>query len=369
MRLGAGPDDLARDQVHGRRADEPRDEFVFRRLVKFKRRADLRDTATRQDNDPSRQCHRLDLVVGDVDHRRIRHRLFQLRDLDPGGDAQCRVKVRERLVKQIDLRVAHDGASDRHPLPLTPRQRLGQAVEIIAKLQDLCGAVDPLVDLCLGHLGDLQREGHVVAHRHVRIKRVGLEHHRDAALRGRHIVDHHSVDFKVTAGDPFQPCDHAQKGGLAAARGTDKDDQFSGLDLKVDILKDGDGTAIGLLHIRQCQIGHFPLPFLCRRLRSSAGCHLTEPASRPRTRNRCRLKNTASGTAMDTKAAAARMPQSPPRDPRRSSAILTVMTLASSAEGRNTLATSRSFQVQRNWKIAKEASAGSDSGRMILMKI
>ncbi|MNY42809.1 hypothetical protein D3C86_1777340 [compost metagenome] len=33
------------------------------------------------------------------------------------------------------------------------------------------------------------------------------------------------------------------------------------------------------------------------------------------------------------------------------------------------MATSRSFQVHRNWKMAKEASAGKDSGRMILTKI
>jgi hypothetical protein len=33
------------------------------------------------------------------------------------------------------------------------------------------------------------------------------------------------------------------------------------------------------------------------------------------------------------------------------------------------MATSRSFQTQRNWKMAKEASAGNDSGRTILVKI
>ena len=33
------------------------------------------------------------------------------------------------------------------------------------------------------------------------------------------------------------------------------------------------------------------------------------------------------------------------------------------------MATSRSFQTQRNWKMAKEASTGKDSGSTILTKI
>ncbi|MNL81272.1 hypothetical protein D3C87_2083310 [compost metagenome] len=33
------------------------------------------------------------------------------------------------------------------------------------------------------------------------------------------------------------------------------------------------------------------------------------------------------------------------------------------------MATKRSFQVHRNWKIAKDAKAGNDSGRMILTKM
>jgi hypothetical protein len=73
--------------------------------------------------------------VGDVDHRRFGHLFLQLRDLDPGGDAQRGVEVRQRLVEEIDLGVAHDGPADGDPLPLTARQRLGQAVEEVRQLQ------------------------------------------------------------------------------------------------------------------------------------------------------------------------------------------------------------------------------------------
>ncbi len=47
---------------------------------------------------------------------------------------------------------------------------------------------DPLVISALRRLGDAQAEGHVLGDRHVRIKRVVLEHHGDAALGGGHVV-------------------------------------------------------------------------------------------------------------------------------------------------------------------------------------
>ena len=135
--LGAGSHDLARHQVHRRAADELRHELVLGRLVKLQRRADLADPAACQHHDAAGQRHRLDLVMGHVDHGRVRHRLFQLRDLDPRRHAQGRVEVRERLVEQIDLGIAHDGPPDGHALALAARQGLGQAVQIGRQLQDL----------------------------------------------------------------------------------------------------------------------------------------------------------------------------------------------------------------------------------------
>src|SRR6056297_250338 len=80
-------------------------------------------------------------------------------------------------------------------------------------------------------------------------------------------------------------------------------------------------------------------------------------------------KNTASGTAMETKAAVARISQLPPRVPSNSTIWLVITVVWPVASIRKTLATSRSFHVQRNWKMAKLASAGKESGRMILVKI
>ena len=248
----------AGQQVHRRAADELGDEFVDGPLVQFQRRADLRDAASGQNHDPVGQGHRLGLVMGDVDHRAVGHRGFQLRDLDPRGHPQRRVKVRERFVEQIDLGVAHDGPADGDPLALPARQRLGQAVQIGRQLQHLARALGRLADLVPGLARDLEGKGHVVAHRHVRIERVGLEHHRDAALAGRDVVHHLPVDFQRAAGDLFQPRDHPQQGGFAAARRTDENDEFARADIKVDIAQHLH-VAIGLGNVGQLQVCHgFP---------------------------------------------------------------------------------------------------------------
>ena len=171
----------------------------------------------------------------DIDHRRIRHRLFQLRNLDPCGHPQSRIKVRERFVKQIDLGVAHDRAANRHPLALPARQRLWQAVKIGFQLQDLGGLGHGGLDFSRGFLGDFQRKAHVVAHRHMRIKRIGLKHHRNAALRRWYVIHPRAINAEIATRDLFQSRNHPQKRGFAAARGADKNDQFPGFDVQIDI--------------------------------------------------------------------------------------------------------------------------------------
>ena len=72
--------------------------------------------------------HRLDLVVGDVDGGDLELAL-QVLDLHPHRGAELGVEVRQRLVHQEDLRLAHHGAGQRRPLPLAARERAGLAVE------------------------------------------------------------------------------------------------------------------------------------------------------------------------------------------------------------------------------------------------
>jgi len=58
---------------------------------------------------------------------------------------------------------------------------------------------------------------HVPGDAHMRVQRVGLEHHRDVSIFRGEIVDALSSDADLAFGDVFQPGDHPQQRRLAAA--------------------------------------------------------------------------------------------------------------------------------------------------------
>ena len=148
-------------------------------------------------------------------------------DLQPHLHAQLGVEVRQGLVEQEHRRLAHNRAAHGHPLPLPARQFTRLAVQIRLQLQQLGRHRDPRGDLILGCLGDLQPVGHVIKHRHMRVKRIVLEHHRDIALHRLGLIDALIANADLAAGDALQPRHHPQKRGLATARRPDDHDELA----------------------------------------------------------------------------------------------------------------------------------------------
>ena len=146
---------VASSEVHRRRADEAGDEQVDRVLVQRLRGVDLLEHALAHDGDPVAHRHRLGLVVGDVD-RRDAEVVLDAGDLGPHLHAQLGVEVRQRLVHQERLRVAHDGPAHRDPLALAAGQRLGLAGEQSSRPRMRAASLHPLVDLGLRHLLSLR---------------------------------------------------------------------------------------------------------------------------------------------------------------------------------------------------------------------
>jgi hypothetical protein len=70
----------------------------------------------------------------------------------------------------------------------------------------------------------------------MRIKRIGLEDHGDAALDRRFIVDPLTGNDDVAVGGVVKPRDHAQKRGFSTAGGADEDHELAVLDLEADTL-------------------------------------------------------------------------------------------------------------------------------------
>ena len=242
------------DEVHGRRADEAGHELVGGPAVELHRLADLLDPAVLHDHDAVAQRHRLDLVVGDVDGRRLQP-IVQLLELDAHLHAQLGVEVGQRLVEQEHLRVADDGPADRDALALAARELARLALEQLLDAEDLGGVLHALLDLGLGELAHLQPERHVVVDGHVRVERVVLEHHRDVPVLGRQVVDHAVADVDLAGRDLLQPRHHPQGGGLAAAGGADQDHELLVPDVQVHVL-DGVHLVVLLVERLQHHLGH-----------------------------------------------------------------------------------------------------------------
>src|SRR5690606_22305317 len=226
-------DQSAGYEVHRRRADEAGDEAGLRMMVELVRRADLLDDAAVHDHHAIGQSHRLDLVVGDVDRRRL-DLLVNLLDLGAHLHAQLGVEVGQRLVEQEDLRMADDGPAHSDALALAAGELLRASIQQLVDAEDRGRLLDPLTNLLFRELPQLQAEGHVLEDRHVRIERVVLEHHGDVPVLRRHVVDDAVADPDFALGHLFQPGDHPQGRALPAARGPDEHDELIVGDIEVD---------------------------------------------------------------------------------------------------------------------------------------
>ncbi len=151
-------------------------------MIKLQRLANLRHASGVQYHDLVRQGHRLDLIVGDVDHRAL-EALVQAGDLNSHLHAQRRIKVGERLIEQEHARLRHQRTANGYALALTTGKRFRLAIQQMAQLEYLGNLGDTLVNDVFLCAGQLEAERHIFCHREMGIERIGLEHHADAAIR------------------------------------------------------------------------------------------------------------------------------------------------------------------------------------------
>ena len=171
-------------------------------IIDIERRADLLDDAVAQDDDPVGHGHGLDLVMGDIDGRRLQP-LMQFLDLGAHLHAQFGVEIGQGLVEEEHRRIAHDGAAHGDALALAAGEFARVAREIGLEIEDLRGPADLLVDLALRALRQLQREAHVVLDVHMRVERVILEDHGDVAVLGMNVVDPPAGDRDIARRSPI----------------------------------------------------------------------------------------------------------------------------------------------------------------------
>jgi hypothetical protein len=114
--------------------------------VKLDRRPGLFDDALAQDDDGVGHCHRLDLIMRHVDHRRTQPPV-EADDLAAHFHAQFGVEIGKRLVKQKSLRLLDDRATDGDALALAARKLRGPAMEEMRNLQNVRRSGDARLDL------------------------------------------------------------------------------------------------------------------------------------------------------------------------------------------------------------------------------
>ena len=166
-----------------RRADEARDEEVRGRAVDLCGVPNCCSTPVLHDRDAVRHRHRLELVVRDIDHRPA-ERGGAARSARPacGRAAWRRGSTAARPAgRRVGSRTSARPSATRCCCP--PESWRGLRASSASAAAVSATVATRASRSAFGHAALLQRIGDVLRHRHVRIERVGLEHHRDVALR------------------------------------------------------------------------------------------------------------------------------------------------------------------------------------------
>ena len=181
---------------------------------------------------------------------------MQIGDAYAHRGTQLCIEVGKRLVEQENFRFFDQRTTQRHALRLATGELLGQAVEQRLDFQHFGNFRHALCNLFLAFTSQLEPEGKVLAHLHMRIERVVLEHHSDATVARRQVVDDLFADRDVAAGNRFQACDHAQRRRLGTAGRTDQNHELPVLDFEIDAVKRLDGAAINFFEIADSKLSH-----------------------------------------------------------------------------------------------------------------
>ena len=152
----------------------------------------------------------------DIDRRDLKL-MMKMLDLGTGRDAKLGVEIRQRFIHQKDVWLAHNGAGQRHPLPLATGQGRRAAVQEFGQLDHFGGAAHALIMRCRIDLPDLQRKADILIDIHVRIEAIGLKDHRDIAVLRLKVIDHLPVNLDIAGGNLLEAGNHPHRRRLATA--------------------------------------------------------------------------------------------------------------------------------------------------------
>ncbi len=183
--------------------------------------------------DPVHHRQGLLLVVGD-EQGGDAELLLEQPDLLAQGQPHLGVERGERLVEEQHARAQGEGAGRGHALLLSAGELVREPCALVCEAHQLQQLGGPGTPFGGAHLAHPQPEGHVAERVEVREEAVRLEHHPGVATVGRHPGDVLAVDQHLAGVGVFEPGEHPQRGGLAAAGGAQQGEEFTRPDGEVE---------------------------------------------------------------------------------------------------------------------------------------
>ena len=150
--------------------------------------------------------------------------------------AELQVERPERFVEKEHAGPVDERPGEGHALLLTPGHLGDAPVSVPGEIDELEDLLDPLLGIVPGDLLALQPVGHVLRHVEVGEQRVRLEHGVDVPLVGRKAGNVVGAEEDLAGGGLFEPADHPERRGLAAARRAEEREELALFDLEVDVI-------------------------------------------------------------------------------------------------------------------------------------
>ena len=216
--------------------EETHHERTGRVVVDLAGRANLLDPGVVHHRDGVGDLHRLLLIVR---HQDGGHALLVVQPPQPAPELGPHVGIEraERLVEQQHLRLDRQRPGQGHALTLPARELVGPLLGPLREPDQGQQLLDAGAHLGRLALADLEAEGHVVEHGHVRERGVVLEHEADAAILGTRPGDVPVRDPDDALVGRLQAGDDPQQRRLARAARTEQRGQRALGNLERDVFE------------------------------------------------------------------------------------------------------------------------------------
>ncbi len=170
------------------------------------------------------------------------------------------VERSERLVQEQHLGLGSESAGEGHPLALTARKLRRVAMAECLELDELQQLVDPVPDLGLRALANLQAKGNVVPDGHVLERRIVLEDEADIPVLGPDVRGVLARDQDLAVVGELETGDDPEERRLARAARPEQGSQRAAFDVERDIVERRE-VAEALRDVTD-ENGHYTVPSL-----------------------------------------------------------------------------------------------------------